>query len=82
MLCSVIQAQCASYLKCIRFFLVLVKCRFQLVFLNCVLLDPLGLRKNALAAIQHELSRMAGPQRGNWISHVRRRSSFHSESLL
>ncbi|KAG7270628.1 hypothetical protein CRUP_010923, partial [Coryphaenoides rupestris] len=40
-----------------------------------------GLKKNALAAIHHELSRMAGPQRGNWLSHVRRRSSFLSSRI-
>lgn len=45
------------------------------------MLDPLGLKKNALAAIHHELSRMASPQRGNWINHVRRRSSFLSSRI-
>ncbi|CAL8347066.1 unnamed protein product [Lota lota] len=40
-----------------------------------------GLRKNALAAIHHELNRMAGPGSGNWINHVRRRSSFLSSRI-
>uniref|UniRef100_A0A4W6FT75 Steroidogenic acute regulatory protein, mitochondrial n=1 Tax=Lates calcarifer TaxID=8187 RepID=A0A4W6FT75_LATCA len=34
-----------------------------------------GLRKNAMVAIHHELSRLAGPGPSNWISQVRRRIS-------
>nr|AAP44112.1 steroidogenic acute regulatory protein [Gadus morhua] len=40
-----------------------------------------GLRKNALAAIHHELNRRAGPGSGNWINQVRRRSSFLSSRI-
>ncbi|XP_062307533.1 steroidogenic acute regulatory protein, mitochondrial [Osmerus eperlanus] len=35
-----------------------------------------GLRKNAMVAIQHELSRLAGPGPSPWINSVRRRSSL------
>ncbi|MEQ2224695.1 hypothetical protein ILYODFUR_010115 [Ilyodon furcidens] len=37
-----------------------------------------GLRKNALAAIHHELNRLAGPGPSNWISQVRRSSLLSS----
>ncbi|MEQ2185580.1 hypothetical protein GOODEAATRI_019678 [Goodea atripinnis] len=37
-----------------------------------------GLRKNALAAIHHEMNRLAGPGPSNWISQVRRNSLLSS----
>ncbi|KAM9823535.1 steroidogenic acute regulatory protein, mitochondrial [Syngnathus typhle] len=40
-----------------------------------------GLRKNAIVAIHHELDRLAGPGPSNWISQVRRRSSFLSSPI-
>uniref|UniRef100_A0A087YEB6 Steroidogenic acute regulatory protein, mitochondrial n=2 Tax=Poecilia TaxID=8080 RepID=A0A087YEB6_POEFO len=40
-----------------------------------------GLRRNALAAIHHELNRLAGPGPSNWISQVRRRSSLLSSRI-
>ncbi|XP_044053121.1 steroidogenic acute regulatory protein, mitochondrial [Siniperca chuatsi] len=40
-----------------------------------------GLRKNAIAAIHHELNRLAGPGPSNWISQVRRRSSLLSSRI-
>ncbi|XP_071338529.1 steroidogenic acute regulatory protein, mitochondrial [Trachinotus anak] len=40
-----------------------------------------GLRKNAMVAVQHELNRLAGPGHSNWISQVRRRSSFLSSRI-
>ncbi|CAN9513441.1 unnamed protein product [Ophioblennius macclurei] len=40
-----------------------------------------GLRRNAMVAIHHELSRLAGPGPSNWISQVRRRSSLLSSRI-
>ncbi|XP_067083833.1 steroidogenic acute regulatory protein, mitochondrial [Osmerus mordax] len=40
-----------------------------------------GLRKNAMVAIQHELSRLAGPGPSPWINSVRRRSSLLSSRI-
>ncbi|XP_060927786.1 steroidogenic acute regulatory protein, mitochondrial [Limanda limanda] len=40
-----------------------------------------GLRKSALVAFHHELSRLAGPGPTNWINNVRRRSSLLSSRI-
>ncbi|KAM4745214.1 steroidogenic acute regulatory protein, mitochondrial [Anableps anableps] len=40
-----------------------------------------GLKRNALAAIHHELNRLAGPGPSSWISQVRRRRSFLSSQI-
>ncbi|XP_062855640.1 steroidogenic acute regulatory protein, mitochondrial [Trichomycterus rosablanca] len=35
-----------------------------------------GLRRNAMMAIHHELSKLSGPGPSAWVSHIRRRSSL------
>ncbi|XP_012671313.2 steroidogenic acute regulatory protein, mitochondrial [Clupea harengus] len=40
-----------------------------------------GLRKNAMVAIHHELSRLSCPGPSSWISNVRRRSSLRSNRI-